>query len=296
MASFLASRCAPSRAGRTSSQERKRCPSSTSSREIGAAYPRGMRMSHDYAMEIVGGKMCVFGGVHADSCSRTRNELVRIWHWRNARPYAHDDLWTWDIANEAWRREQLSRNAPCQRTVLYMSAPSASAVVRSLSDILMHHEKLDKVILFRETNSTLPTFDPETQRLLEFTYFADAFTPDQSLTASPVTDPHWKHVLTRGFPTYRSQAKLFCDPETGKIYLFGGYTVVKFVPQRHDPLVEASHAFGDLWQLKLDLPGGHRRSHVPQRSDRGSGVTAADLLDRGRSVEVSAGVYVEGHR
>lgn len=121
----------------------------------------------------------------------------------------------------------------------------------------LQHEQLDKVILFGGSNSTLPTFNNDMQSAFQYTYFADTFVLDQSPLASPHTGPRWKQVLTRGFPTYRSQAALFTDPATGRVFLFGGYTAVKFIPPRADPLAEDSRAFGDLWELKLDLPGGH---------------------------------------
>ena len=118
------------------------------------------------------------------------------------------------------------------------------------------HEQLDKVILFGGSNSNLPTYR-DNGSALSFSYFADTFVLDNTPTASPITGPRWKQVITRGFPTYRAQAKLFADPESGRVYLFGGYTAVNFVPPRADPLAEDSCAFGDLWTLKLDMPGGH---------------------------------------
>jgi len=43
------------------------------------------------------------------------------------------------------------------------------------------------------------------------------------------------------------------DPDTGKTYLFGGFTNRDFVPSRADYV---TRSFGDVWQLKLDMPGG----------------------------------------
>lgn len=81
-----------------------------------------------------------------------------------------------------------------------------------------------------------------------FTYYADTFILEHS---SPT--PRWRHVLTRGFPTYRAQPCLHTDPDTGKMYLFGGYTNTDLVPSgKHT----RTRSFGDVWQLRVDVPGG----------------------------------------
>ncbi|KAI0312719.1 hypothetical protein OF83DRAFT_1086824 [Amylostereum chailletii] len=67
------------------------------------------------------------------------------------------------------------------------------------------------------------------------------------------TSPVWKHVLTRGFPTYRALAKFFVDRVTGKTYLFGGYSSSEFIEDKKHPV---SRNFADLWQLRVDMPGG----------------------------------------
>lgn len=93
-----------------------------------------------------------------------------------------------------------------------------------------------------------------------FTYYADTFiydgTPtDTSDTASdPLQSQMWKQVVTQGFPTYRAQAQLVADPQTGRTYLFGGFTNNQYVPTRQDAV---SRSFGDIWELRVDLPGGN---------------------------------------
>jgi hypothetical protein len=62
----------------------------------------------------------------------------------------------------------------------------------------------------------------------------------------------WKQVLTRGFPTYRAQHRLAVDPATGRTYLFGGYTNSDFVPSKH----VFSRSFNDIWELCIDIAGG----------------------------------------
>ena len=90
-----------------------------------------------------------------------------------------------------------------------------------------------------------------------YSYFADTFIYDRSSSSSQVTaappGPKWKQVLTRGYPTYRCQAHLITDPISGKTYLFGGFTNTDFVPSCRKAI---SRSFGDLWQLRIDEPGG----------------------------------------
>ncbi|KAF8075717.1 hypothetical protein FPV67DRAFT_1572662 [Lyophyllum atratum] len=166
--------------------------------------------------------------------------------------YSFEDMWSWDIKEEKWRRERLAGNPPCPRTEMGCT----------------YNEKLDKVIVFGGYNPGLPTTFVSKRQQFEFSYFADTFLyspPDPAsppsekpLTSPAVTDaagqPKWKQVLTRGFPTYRCQAHLLSDPATGKTYLFGGFTNTDFVPSRGDYI---SRSFGDVWQLLIDEPGGY---------------------------------------
>lgn len=114
--------------------------------------------------------------------------------------------------------------------------------------------KLDKAVVFGGYSPSVPSSFPEQQEYcFGFTYYADTFILDYSST-TPTRQPKWKQVLTRGFPTYRAQARFFSDPETGKIFLFAGYTNSQFVPQKKSMI---SRSYGDLWQLRLDMPGGY---------------------------------------
>lgn len=133
------------------------------------------------------------------------------------------------------------------------------------------NRKLDKVVAYGGYNASLP-YDSPTGKRFFFSYFADTFIYDPN--PADESSPVWKQVVTRGFPTYRAQCALFSDPETGKVYMFGGanrfsligypvrlmtrvhapgYTNNQFVPDKKNPV---SGAFGDLWQLRLDVPGG----------------------------------------
>ncbi|EAU80938.2 hypothetical protein CC1G_03114 [Coprinopsis cinerea okayama7 len=77
--------------------------------------------------------------------------------------------------------------------------------------------------------------------------------PEAPPSLSTQEYPRWRHVLTRGFPTYRCQPALHSDPDTGKVYLYGGFTTSDFIPTRK---AFATRSFGDLWQLRIDIEGG----------------------------------------
>ena len=73
--------------------------------------------------------------------------------------------------------------------------------------------------MFGGYNASLPFSSPLGEQFA-FSYFADTFIydPEPADGSSPI----WKQVITRGFPTYRAQCAVFSDPETGKVYMFGG--------------------------------------------------------------------------
>ncbi|KAI0088055.1 hypothetical protein BDY19DRAFT_994473 [Irpex rosettiformis] len=246
---------------------------------------------HEYGMEVVDGRMYIFGGIHRDcglGCNlwivldiskRTwrklsgdalprkadrdipgprrlpviwtdeRNGVKKIWVMygeadrvgarMGGEPhggvsgYGYNDLWSWDIEKEAWQLERIMGNPPCPRSEMGYA----------------FNEKLGKTIVFGGYSPTIPTqFSPKDEAF-SFSYYGDTFIHDP--TSNP---PLWKHVITRGFPTYRAQTKIFCDPETGRTFLFGGYTNSDFVPDGKHII---SRAFNDIWELRLDVEGGH---------------------------------------
>ncbi|KAI0063833.1 hypothetical protein BV25DRAFT_1823893 [Artomyces pyxidatus] len=150
--------------------------------------------------------------------------------------FGYDDCWSWNITSETWRRERIAGNPPSPRSEFACT----------------YNSKLDKVFVFGGYCPNLLTMYPrQNDKVFQFSYYGDTFLFDPATSGNkPLT---WKHVLTRGFPTYRAQAHLFSDPETGKVYLFGGYTNTDFVTEAKHPM---SRSFGDLWQLRLDMPGG----------------------------------------
>ena len=106
--------------------------------------------------------------------------------------------------------------------------------------------------LFGGYSPTLETYLEEQEKYHSFTYFGDTYIYCPSSSGSP-EKPKFRQVITRGFPTYRAGAHLFTDPATGRICLFGGYTNSQLVPE---PRNDDMRSYADLWQLRLDLPGG----------------------------------------
>lgn len=102
--------------------------------------------------------------------------------------------------------------------------------------------------MFGGYNPTTPSIAPENDEYFGYSYYADTFIYEPSRDSS--SQGIWKQVLTRGFPTYRAQAHLASDPDTGKIFLFGGYTNSQFVRDRKHPI---ARTFSDLWWLRLDV-------------------------------------------
>ncbi|KAJ7220976.1 hypothetical protein C8J57DRAFT_1393484 [Mycena rebaudengoi] len=178
---------------------------------------------------------------HFDREARKHNELHGA-----SEAFGHEDFWSWDIQEARWRRERIAGNPPCARTELAYT----------------YNETLQKTIVFGGYHPTLPTHVLMHGKEMQFnySYFADTFMfdmaphpPSESAPARPEL-PKWRQVLTAGFPTYRCQAQLACDPATGKTYMFGGWTNQQYIPTRTKLF---SRSFGDVWELRLDLPGGH---------------------------------------
>jgi hypothetical protein len=128
----------------------------------------------------------------------------------------------------------------------------------------IQNEKLQRAIVFGGYHPTLPThvLNTTTGREMQFnySYFGDTFLYDVAPSPSPdhatptSRAPKWAQVLTAGFPTYRCQAQLAVDSTTGKTYMFGGWTNNQYIPT-HTQMV--SRSFGDVWELRVDLPGGN---------------------------------------
>ncbi|KAJ6579160.1 hypothetical protein DFH09DRAFT_1260524 [Mycena vulgaris] len=151
--------------------------------------------------------------------------------------YAQDDLWGWDIRARAWERKRLLGNIPSPRSEMACTYNAA----------------LDKVIVFGGYCPTSPSQFVK-HSVFMFSYYGDTFMLGTDPGSAHTFPAAWKHVLTRGFPTYRAQTHLVSDPSTGRTFLFGGYVNSEYVPSRSE---EASRSFGDLWELRINVPGGH---------------------------------------
>ncbi|KAJ6517449.1 hypothetical protein C8R47DRAFT_1000441 [Mycena vitilis] len=154
--------------------------------------------------------------------------------------YAYADLWSWDIKAEVWTRERLHGNVPSPRSEMACT----------------YNPVLDRVILFGGYSPAVPTWFDDMNDTVTYSYYADTFTASTHVNGFP---DRWHQVLTRGFPTYRAMASLVTDTKTGKTFLFGGYKNTTYVPTTSKNKEESrseSRSFMDLWQLRLDVPGG----------------------------------------
>ncbi|KAH9932855.1 uncharacterized protein B0H18DRAFT_1092989 [Fomitopsis serialis] len=147
--------------------------------------------------------------------------------------HGYDDFWSWNIEARRWRREKMVGNVPCPRSEMGCT----------------YNPSLNSAIVYGGYSPEIPTLFANSGKCYRFTYYADTFILDHS---SPT--PRWRHVVHQGFPTYRAQSVLLTDPDTGRMYLFGGYTNTDQVPS---PNHGHTRSFGDVWQLRLDVPGGH---------------------------------------
>lgn len=137
------------------------------------------------------------------------------------------------------------------KRAVFMCGPSHPL---SLPDIGSQNPKLDQVFLFGGYHPYLPTIVKN--EMFNFTFFADTFIFGSLDPSKPPTaqEPTWRHVITRGFPTPRCQSQVIIDPDTGKVFMFGGFTNLQFVP--YSKKVDMGKSFGDIWQLRVDIDGG----------------------------------------
>lgn len=126
------------------------------------------------------------------------NALLNHKVWGFEHDYTYDDFWSFDIVKRKWHRERMRGNMPSPRT-------EASAI---------YHPTLKQAIVYGGYNSSTAT-SVSKESLYTYSYYGDTFLFDPETKL-------WKHVLTRGFPSYRATAEFAIDPSTGKTYLYGG--------------------------------------------------------------------------
>ncbi|KAL1686502.1 hypothetical protein GGG16DRAFT_117825 [Schizophyllum commune] len=144
--------------------------------------------------------------------------------------FQYEDAWTYDVDTGKWTKERIPGNAPAPRT----EAGSA------------YDPTTGQAIVFGGYHPQLMTYVPEMNVCFNFCYFADSFVCSLSPT------PRWRQVLTAGFPTYRAQPTICADPDTGALYMFGGFANSDYVPVRGNMW---SRTYGDLWKLVIAPPG-----------------------------------------
>ncbi|KAJ3998889.1 hypothetical protein F5050DRAFT_1741392 [Lentinula boryana] len=147
--------------------------------------------------------------------------------------YTYDDFWSWHVDNKKWERERLRGSYPSPRVEAAFTFSDATG----------------RAVVYGGYHGNMTTLEfniGDRNTSFNFAFYGDTFVYD------PETNM-WQHVLVRGFPSYRAMSKMVCDPDTGKIYLFGGYTNPDFVPAKNMSL----RVYNDVWTLKVDLPGGH---------------------------------------
>ena len=113
------------------------------------------------------------------------------------------------------------------------------------AEALLQNRKLDLLVTFGGYNPTVPTADMGKNQTFAYSYYADTF--------AMCNETHkWRHILSPGFPTYRSHAGLVSDESTGRTYLLGGFVNTNYIPSRSKFL---SKSLGDMWELCLDVHG-----------------------------------------
>ncbi|KAG2012223.1 hypothetical protein CC2G_012258 [Coprinopsis cinerea AmutBmut pab1-1] len=177
-------------------------------------------------------------------------------HHRSGKAHTCTDYWSRDIEKEKWSRERIRGNFPCPRTEFGVT----------------YNPHLNKVFVFGGYSAAFITSIPEKGRQFNYAYFADTFMLyiDQSdpevfdvplvpqnaspPTARSIKRAKWRQAVTPGFPNYRCHGQLLTDLDTGKMYMIGGFTNDDWMST--EQLQFKSTSFNDLWQLKVNLPGG----------------------------------------
>lgn len=185
--------------------------------------------------------------------------------------HPYDDFWSWDIKEGKWTRERMVGNTPCPRSeaacvyvrrgepLRYMFLDSNAEFLSTVESQMEQDGGLGWVSsrsahrCWRRRNELLVFLLRRHVYLRRSTYYHRHQHQHQHQQHTAARRS-WKQVLTKGFPTYRAQSQLLVDPETGRTYLFGGFTNNDYIPSRKTVV---SRSVGDVWELRVDMPGGH---------------------------------------
>lgn len=105
------------------------------------------------------------------------------------------DIWSYGIDANAWTQEKYVGNPPCRWAKVGCAFNASGDGIRLERAIPFFHEHMSEAFQYSYCGDTF-VWSAETRR--------------------------WSHVITRGFPTYRTLADLVIDQETDRTYLFGG--------------------------------------------------------------------------
>ncbi|KAJ6546235.1 hypothetical protein DFH09DRAFT_1507739 [Mycena vulgaris] len=190
----------------------------------------------------------VFGGSHSktrlgrSTSPRVSADRVRIYllfgncdrdvaHMNNElhaaeSAFAHTDFWSWSVKHGVWRQERMAGNPPFARTemacaYMYVNHFSPSPHLPYSNPCPLQNEKLQQAVVFGGYHPGLPAYIVNDANGREegfpYPFFADTFAYDMAAA---------------------TQAK----------------PVAFDAPKWRHML---SRSFGDLWELRVDVPGGH---------------------------------------
>ncbi|KAK7065084.1 hypothetical protein R3P38DRAFT_3302407 [Favolaschia claudopus] len=236
-----------------------------------SGWPWPGAVSFDSAMQVIGDKMYVFGGGHGSTWRRLSGTVRVTQNGDYSCPGPRKTAASWVSGSGETTRFYLLFGVFDRDEAWRHNEIHGADIVFGCSDFwswsmaCAFNEKLQKAIVFGGYCPNLSTCLRRADGREEefpYSYVADTFVYDTLRSATATADfleptrsaPRWKQVLTPGFPTYRCQAHMQCDPATGRTYMFGGWTNTLYIPTQSKLM---ARTFGDLWELRVNVEGGH---------------------------------------